>query len=461
MQLSPGSPETSNLNWANPMNALMTSLLCCQLRDRLGCGSAALLLALAPAAMAQAPADLDRDGIPNHLDRDVDNDGILNGADRNIDGGKVLHGPLRGLVVGDQLPNDSPFEADMDADGLADHAPAEQDIDGDGLPDDDPREMDIDGDGRADDARNELDVDGDGILDVARNEDDIDGDGIPDIARSEFDIDGDGVANGLDGDMDGDGAGNGVDGDPDGSGIDDATLDILYETPGNPPSFVSDASAAPIIAKVSSQLRQTLQLRDNDPGLRVRVQIGEGLAGQPGKWGSLITGVWRYWSEDRIQIWAKWAYPIADPDNITLFARYQYTGPYSGKIEDYANPLYYVISEESRLYSGYATTPGEFSLSRTTASPTVFISWLSGSPAGFFYTAPNEQATGFPPPRDALNAALAIFPDFTPADAYLGFSGNLSASPGFPGTDPILSLHRTIRQTNRSWYGQLEAQALR
>lgn len=443
------------------MNGLIDSLPFCQLRGRLVCGGTALLLALAPAAMAQVLADLDRDGIPNHLDPDVDNDGVLNGADRNIDGGKVLHGPLRGHFVGDQLPNDSPFEHDMDGDGLPDNAPEEHDIDGDGLPDDDPREMDIDGDGRADDARNELDVDGDGILDVARNEDDIDGDGIPDIARSEFDIDGDGVANGLDGDMDGDGATNGADGDPDGSGIDDATLDILYETPGNPPSFVSDTMVAPIIAEVSSQLRRTLQIRDDDPGLRVRVQIGEGLAGQPGKWGSLITGVWRYWSQDRIQIWAKWAYPINDPSSIVLFARYQYTGPYSGKIEDYSNPLYYVISEESRLYSGYATAPGEFSLSRMTSSPPVFISWVPGSPAGFYYTAPDEQATGFPPPLAALNAALASFPEFTPADAFLGFSGNLSTSQGFPGVDPILSLHRTIRQTNRAWYGQLEAQALR
>jgi hypothetical protein len=443
------------------MNGSINSLLFCQFRGFLVFGGTALILALAPAAMAQGLADLDRDGIPNHVDPDVDNDGILNGADRNIDGGKVLHGPLRGHFAGDQLPNDSPFELDMDADGVADHAPEERDIDGDGLPDDDPREMDIDGDGLADDARNELDVDGDGILDTARNEDDIDGDGTPDIARSEFDIDGDGIANGLDGDMDGDGAANGADRDPDGSGIDDSTLDILYESPGNPPSYVNDALVAPIIAEVSSQLRRTLQIRDDDPGLRVRVQIGEGLAGQPGKWGSLITGVWRYWSPDRIQIWAKWAYPMTDPGRIALFARYQYTGPYSGRMEDYSNPVYYVISGESRLYSGYATSPGEFSLSRITASPTVFISWVTGSPAGFFYTAPNEQATGFPPPREALNAALARFPDFAPADASLGFSGNLSASPEFPGIDPILSLHRTIRQTNRAWYGQLEAQALR
>ncbi|MFN5962919.1 MAG: hypothetical protein ACK5CW_15680 [Verrucomicrobiota bacterium] len=420
-----------------------------------------VFLAVAPGSQGQVVADLDRDGIPNHVDADVDNDGILNGADRNIDGGKVVHGPLRGHFAGDQLPNHSPFELDMDADGHADNSPAERDIDGDGLPDDDPREMDIDGDGLADDARNELDVDGDGILDNARNEDDIDGDGILDIARSEFDIDGDGVANGLDGDMDGDGAGNAAEGDPERTGFDDTTLDILYETPGNPASYTNDALVAPIIAEVSSQLRRTLQLRDGDPGLRVRVQVGEGTAGQPGRWGNLITGVWRYWSADRIQIWAKWAYPINDPSSIVLFARYQYTGPYSGKIEDYSNPLYYVISEESRLYSGYATAPGEFSLSRMTSSPPVFISWVPGSPAGFYYTAPDEQATGFPPPLAALNAALASFPEFTPADAFLGFSGNLSTSQGFPGVDPILSLHRTIRQTNRAWYGQLEAQALR
>jgi hypothetical protein len=46
-----------------------------------------------PAYSQTAPADLDRDGIPNISDPDVDNDGLLNGADRNIDGGTARSGP--------------------------------------------------------------------------------------------------------------------------------------------------------------------------------------------------------------------------------------------------------------------------------------------------------------------------------------------------------------------------------
>ena len=127
-------------------------------------------------------ADLDRDGIPNITDRDVDNDGILNGADRNIDGGSARSGPLRGRYIGDNLPNDSTQELDMDADGLADIAVAELDIDGDGLADSAANETDIDGDGRLDGERQETDIDGDGLLDNAAAETDIDGDALADSA---------------------------------------------------------------------------------------------------------------------------------------------------------------------------------------------------------------------------------------------------------------------------------------
>ena len=349
-----------------------------------------------PAAHAQAPADLDRDGIPNITDRDVDNDGILNSADRNIDGGTARSGPLRGRVIGDNLPNNSPQELDMDADGLADDAVAETDIDGDGS------------------------------------------------------------ANGLDADMDGDGVANISDADMDGTSLEDATLDILYEVPGNPRAYANDAAAASIISFVSTEVRKALQIPTTDTGLRVRVQINGGTVDQPAEWGGRITGVWRYYTSDRIQLWAKWCYPANDPSQLKIFVNYSYVGPYRGNPMDFSNPANYAVSEENRLHAGYSTTPGEFSLTRIASSPNVFIYWLPGQPVEFFYSAPNAQATGFAPPYDALRAALGGYPNFTSNVAYLDFSADLSTAANFQGVQPILGLLRTIRQVNLNWYGQLE-----
>jgi hypothetical protein len=436
------------------------------------------LLCIAPLAHSQTATqpDLDRDGIPNISDPDVDNDGILNGADRNIDGGTSKSGPLRGRIIGDNLLNNSPLELDMDADGLADDATnetdidgdglpdsdvRETDIDGDGLPDSDVRETDIDGDGLLDNATNETDIDGDSLLDNSQSETDIDGDGLLDGAKGEVDIDGDGTANGLDQNMDGDNLANNADPDMDGSGIDDLKLDILYEFPGNPPLYADDASVAPAISFVSAEVRKALQIPANDMGLRVRVQAGSGTGDQPGLWGNYVTGVWRYFSADRIQVWAKWCYPVSNPSQLKIFVQYSYTGPYSGNPADYTNPANYVVSDENRLYSGYATGKGEFSLMRTASSPNVFLSWLPGNPVGFFYTAPNEQATGFAPPYDPLKSALGSLPNFSSSREYLDFSGDLTSSSIFSGVQPILGLLRTIRQVNLNWYGQLEAQQIR
>ena len=437
----------------------------------------ALFLGWWESAQAQSAAqDLDRDGIPNITDRDVDNDGLFNGADRNIDGGTAQAGPLRGRVIGDNFPNNSPRERDMDADGLADNAAAETDIDGDGLADDAPMETDIDSDGLLDGALGETDIDGDGLADNAAKETDIDGDGRPDNAATETDIDGDGsadgsqgepdtdgdgVANSLDPDTDGDGLGNNIDPDLDGTGVDDSTLDILYEVPGNPRAYANDASVTSITGFVDTEVRKALQIPATDTGLRVRVQINGGTVDQPGQWGGRITGVWRYFSSDRIQLWARWCYPANDPSQLKIFVEYSYAGPRPGKTEDYVNPANYVVSGENRLYAGYATAVGEFSLTRIASSPNVFVSWLPGQPVGFFYTAPNEQATGFAPPYEALRTSLAAYPNFSSSSQYLDFSGDLSAAANLQGVQPILALLRTIRQVNQTWYGGLEAALIR
>ena len=398
-----------------------------------------------------AAADLDRDGIPNISDRDVDNDGILNSADRNIDGGTARSGPLRGRYIGDNLPNDSSQELDMDADGLADIAMAELDIDGDDLADSAANETDIDGDGRLDGERQETDIDGDGLLDNAAAETDIDGDALADSASTETDIDGDGLADGVSGevDTDGDASANGFDGDVDGDGLannSDAdmngtgVINDYFQTVGDA-AYAPDASMASTIAFVSGEVRQILQIPATDNGLRVRVS-----AYQFGTW---VYGDWRYLSADNIQVCASWAYPSSDPSQLKVGVDWIYTGPYPGIVEDYTNPSNYVISEENKVFTQY---PG---------GGFTFIGWVPSNPANFYFSAPNEQATGFAPPYEKLRAALSSYPNFSSSPQYLDFSGSLVSTPGFPGVQPIINLQRTIMQVSRAWYGQLEAQQLR
>lgn len=221
-----------------------------------------------------------------------------------------------------------------------------------------------------------------------------------------------------------------ADGDTDGDGFDNDYdfMDILYESPGNPPAYADDASVAPIIAAVDGDVRALLQLAAADTGLRVRVQTSQ--------FGDLVTGVWRYLTPDKIQVWGKWAFPASDPTQLKAFVQYSYTGPFSGNMADYTNPANYVISQESRVYAGFLS------------GPTMFVSWLPDTPAGFFYSAPNEQATGFPAPLESLRAALASMPNFTNNGD--SFSGNFSGVPGLPGVQPVLDLLRTINRVTRA-----------
>ena len=225
-----------------------------------------------------------------------------------------------------------------------------------------------------------------------------------------------------------------VDGDVDADGFDNDYdfMDILYESPGNPSAYADDATVAPIIASVTGEVRGLLQIPADDGGLRVRVAREQ--------FGVLVTGTWRYLTPDKIQVWGRWAYPAADPSQVNTFVQYSYTGPYTGNISDYTNPANYVISEESRVYAGYLS------------GPVTFVSWLPGKPANFFYSAPNEQATGFPAPIEPLRTALASLPNFTNVGD--SFSGDFSATPGLPGVRPIVDLLRTINQVNRTWYAQ-------
>ena len=236
-----------------------------------------------------------------------------------------------------------------------------------------------------------------------------------------------------------------ADGDTNGDGYDNDydSMDILYEAPSNPPAYADDASAAPIIAAVDGQVRNFLSIAAADSGLRVRVQINDGTVTQPGRFGDRVTGVWRYLTPDKIQVWGKWSYPASDPSQVNLAVQWSYNGPrlpaeqvLSGDVADYLNPANYSISEESRLYAGFLN------------GPITFIGWLPGTPASFSYFAPNEQATGFPAPIEGLKAALASVPNFTNSgDA---FSGDFSASPGLPGVQPVLDVLRTINRVTRA-----------
>jgi Ca2+-binding RTX toxin-like protein len=231
-----------------------------------------------------------------------------------------------------------------------------------------------------------------------------------------------------------------ADGDTDGDGYDNDydSMDILYEVPSNARAYADDASesAAPIIAAVDDQVRTFLGISTADSGLRVRVQINDGTVTQPGRFGDRVTGVWRYLTPDKIQVWGKWSFPASDPSQVSLAVQWSYTGPRPGDTADYTNPAHYSISEESRLYAGFLN------------GPITFISWLPGTPANFYFTAPNEQATGFPAPIEALRAALSSLPNFTNTGD--SFSGDFSASPGLPGVQPVLDVLRTINRVTRA-----------
>ena len=226
-----------------------------------------------------------------------------------------------------------------------------------------------------------------------------------------------------------------ADGDTDGDGYDNDYdfMDILYEAPGNPPAYADDASVAPIIAAVDVEVRKLLNIAAADTGLRVRVQANQ--------FGDRVTGVWRYLTPDKIQIWGKWSYPASDPSRLNTFVQWSYTGPFSGNVADYTDPANYVISEESRVYAGFLKGPG------------FPVSWLPGMPANFSYVPPNEQATGFPAPTEALRAALASLPNFT--DNGDSFSADLTASSGLPGLRPLLDVLRTINLVTRASRQQL------
>jgi Ca2+-binding RTX toxin-like protein len=245
-----------------------------------------------------------------------------------------------------------------------------------------------------------------------------------------------------------------ADGDTDGDGYDNDydSMDILYEAPSNPPAYADDASAAPIIAAVDGQVRNFLSISAADSGLRVRVQINDGTVAQPGRFGDRVTGVWRYLTPDKIQLWGKWSYPASAPSQVNLAVQWSYDGPFvtpeqvsSGDIADYSNPANYSISAESRLYAGFLN------------GPITFIGWLPGTPAGFYFTAPNEQATGFPAPIEALRAALSSLPNFTNNGE--SFSGDFSTSPGLPGVQPVLDVLRTIDRVTRASRQQLAQRA--
>ncbi|MEI6239524.1 MAG: calcium-binding protein [Planctomycetia bacterium] len=230
-----------------------------------------------------------------------------------------------------------------------------------------------------------------------------------------------------------------ADGDVDGDGFDNDYdfMDIFYEN-GNPSAYADDATVAATIQSVGAKVRDVLGIPADDPGLRVRVSKSQ--------FGEVVSGVWRYMTPDKIQVWARWCYPAADSTQLKTFVQYQYNGPSSGNPADYTNPANYVVSEENRLYAGYLS------------GATTFISWLPGQPVGFFYSAPNEQATGFPAPIEPLKAALGSLPNFSNRGD--SFQGTLSRDAGFKGVQPILDLLRTINGVNQTWYTRLRAERL-
>jgi len=244
-----------------------------------------------------------------------------------------------------------------------------------------------------------------------------------------------------------------ADGDDDGDGYDNDydLFDILYEPAEGPSPYANDATVAPIIASVSAELRRVLQISESDPGLRVRVQNGQ--------FANSVTGVWRYMTPEKIQVWAKWAYPVNNPAQLQLFVQYSYTGPYSGNIADYTNPDNYIISEESRIYAGYLVSINFSDPIAIASRPSTILSWLPTRGANFYYSAPSQEYTGFAPPIQPLTAALGSMPNFENNGET--FSADLSAEPGVRSVQSIVDLLRKISQVNATWYAQRRAEARR
>jgi hypothetical protein len=233
-------------------------------------------------------------------------------------------------------------------------------------------------------------------------------------------------------------------------------MDILYEAPGNPPAYADDASVAPIIAALDGEVCNFLNISAANASLRVRVQASQ--------FGDRVTGVWRYLTPDKIQVWGKWSYPASDPSQVNLAVQWSYSGPpvtldqiVSGDVADYLNPANYSISEESRVYAGFLNGPGGF-----------LVNWLPGTQANFGYGAPSEEAlaywfpgtgpaTAVPAPIEAVKAALASLPNFTAnGDA---FTADFSTAPGFLGVQPVLDVLRTINRVTRASRQQLAPRA--
>lgn len=340
----------------------------------------------------------------NTMQNDLDRDGIPNQSDPDIDNDGIVNGRDRNIDGG--IARSGPLRGRYIGDRLYNNHSAELDMDADGLPDDSPGETDIDGDGLADSDR-----------------------------RRELDIDGDGIANGLDGDADGDGLANIIDIDMYG----DSVINDIFA--GNDELYAPDASVQPTIDFVTMELRKTFQIADSDPGLRVKVQT------KP--FGNWVTGLWRYLSADNIQVYAVWAYSVNNPSDFSASAIFNYNGPYSGNPEDYSNPAFYRISEEKRVYAQYPR------------GPFTFISWMPSEPASFFYTEPNEQATGFKPPFAAINTALSTYSNYSSDEQNLSFAGDLTNSLGLRSLQPAINLQRSIMNVTRQSYGRLEARNVR
>lgn len=133
-----------------------------------------------PDSIEGVTADLDSDGVPNHLDPDSDGDGIPDLIEAGGDGSAPL---------------------DTDQDGSPDFL--DLDSNNDGSPDALVVTGDVDGDGLNGDIEGIVDTDKDGVLNP--NDYDSDNDTIPDSVETAIDSDGDFVPDFLDLDSDNDG----------------------------------------------------------------------------------------------------------------------------------------------------------------------------------------------------------------------------------------------------------------
>ena len=189
--------------------------------------------------------------------------------------------------------------------------------------------------------------------------------------------------------------------------------------------FADDATVSDIITRVEGKLREALKVSATDTGLRVRVDR------QP--FGNRVTGLWRYLGADDVQAFARWSYPSNDPAGLRLFVEYQYAGPLVEDPQVLSNPDNFEISPNNLIclmdvWTGVNTA-----------------TWASNTPVRFSSTVSSLRPDASTLTADTLRSVFSSLSNLdvqSYENGYFSLSGDVSASNGLPGIQPLIDVQR-------------------